>query len=223
MINFDKKMKNKIFFVIFVLFTVQCGVRIDKSQEVRITQKPKRIDESYFSNLKIRYNLKDIDSIWDDLSALKPSYPMAWGIKQYAYDSCLFVKGCSMPRCFGLLVLKDTSFIFLQTLQDVQNFFAPIESVEEALSYAILVTGKYSRYNFLIPVHFRKYVYKIKSTYSIEKNDYFEVGLFDYAVCGCGPHNYFSVIVKIKKTGEIISKEYHKLYSDPLENGLCVD
>lgn len=63
-----------------------------------------------------------------------------------------------MPRFYGFIIQKDTNFILLETKQEVQEFFAPIESVEEALSYAILVTGDYPRYEFAIPIYFKKYV-----------------------------------------------------------------
>jgi hypothetical protein len=118
---------------------------------------------------------------------------------------------------------KRHKFLYSSNITRSSKFFAPIETKEEALSYAILITGNYPQYEFLVPFHYKKYVHKIKSTYSIEKDNYYEVGLFEYGVCGCGPHIHFSVIVKISKNGEIIETEHKKLYSNPLENGLCID
>ena len=215
-------MKN-ILFLLLVLMSSCLSVRITHHNEVKVTKDPPRIDTSEFNNLKGKFGLANISPVWQDLGALNPSLPIAFGEKYGYNEQGIFSKGCMFLSHYTLIVQTDTGFLQLQSLADVKNFYAPIESKEEALSYSILCTGYYPQYEFDIPPFYKKYKKTINTTYVVKTDSVYEVQLFYYEVCGCGPHYYFAVVLKVSENGDILDKEFIKLYKNPKEDGMCVD
>ncbi len=216
-------MKKNILFLLVIIMSSCLPVRITHRNEVKITKDPQRIDVSEFKNLKGKFQLDTISPAWNDLGSLSPSVPIAFGEK-YGYDGQgIFKKGCMFPSHYTLIVKTDTGYLQLKTFDDIKNFYAPIESKEEALSYSILCTGYYPQYNFDIPLFYRKYKTIINTTYVVKNDNVYEVQLFYYQLCGCGPHYHYAVVLRVSEKGDILSEDYIKLYKNPKEDKLCVD
>jgi hypothetical protein len=215
----------KIFGILLtIVFIAGCtNIRITRENEVHTLEKPVLIDSAHYSLLKDSFDFDYIMPANQLLGSLHPKFPLAYGITN-SYDiNSLYMEGCLNPTGYSLIVEDSSGFKIINDQNDLKAIFAPIETKEEALSYICAFTGQEPKYAFEIESGFRKFVRTINTTYSIEKEDGFEVNLFDYRECGCGPHTYFMVIYRIKRSGEIYVKETVQLYEDPLQDGLCVD
>jgi hypothetical protein len=78
-------------------------------------------------------------------------------------------------------------------------------------------------YDIKIPPHYVVFVSKIEATYVKQTSEGFRVHLFDYQLCGCGPHPYYAVDYLVTETGEIKEISREEIYKDPMKDGLCVD
>jgi len=215
-------MKKLFFFIIPILISCQ-DIDIIRTDEKRITEKPNQIDSNYFKFLKDTFHLDSI-SVTDKLTgSLKPKYSLAFGIKDFTRDSCLFYEGCMFPSGISLIIKDSTNFYLINNIETLKKTFAPIENEEEALSYAFISSGLKPAYDFKIKRRYRKFVDKINTTYSIKKDNGYEVNLFDYILCGCGPHSHYMVKIFVNTNGDIQEIDRIKLFEDPKEDFLCID
>jgi hypothetical protein len=216
-------MKIMIYTLIPFLFFSFYNIKINTDNETRVTSKPLHIDKLQYNFLKDTFKVNGFEPVNDLTGSLNPKYPMVLAFERYKYDNVLFYKGCISVNGYALIIKAEDGYHILRNRNDLKKFFAPIESKEEALSYAYISTGLFPAYKFEIGKSFRKFVSSVNTTYSIKKNGGYEVNLFDYKFCGCGPHPYFMVRYQISINGDIEKIETIKLYEDPLQDGLCVD
>lgn len=88
----------------------------------------------------------------DMYGGLEPDYPVA-KCSRLLYptedsgnvdESCLYyTAGFGWEKCHSIVVYQDESLRLVNSMEELQELFAPIESSDEALSYALL-TGPYS-------------------------------------------------------------------------------
>ncbi|MBP7737553.1 MAG: hypothetical protein KA369_16350 [Spirochaetes bacterium] len=200
-----------------------CGMRISHDNEVHVTAKPLQIDQAEYGAIRNTFNLYQVMPVNDLAGSLTPAYPMAMGKERIKRTDCLFYRGCTAPEGFTLIIKTGDGYRIARNQDDLKKFFAPIETREEALSYAFISTGLKPEYKFDLGKKPRTFVWKINSTYSIEKGNGYEVNLFDYRECGCGPHPYTMNIYRVGRNGDLIKIETVKYYEDPDQDGLCVD
>jgi len=206
-----------------VLLLSCCGIRISHDNEVRVTAKPLQIDQSEYSAILTTFKLHRVMPVNDLAGSLVPGYPMAMGRERIKRADCLFYAGCTAPDGFTLIIKTGGGYRIARNQDDLKKFFAPIETREEALSYAFISTGLKPEYTFDLGKNPRTFVWKINSTYSIEKDNGYEVNLFDYRECGCGPHPYSMNIYHVGRNGDLTKIKTVKYYEDPAQDGLCVD
>jgi hypothetical protein len=113
------------------------------------------------------------------------------------------------------MVYLDDTFQLIGSREKLRDLFAPIESADEALSYALLATGystKYEPEDYRLavpgdcdpgPKGYRYYVDTLEDTHVVEVEGGYQVHLFDSQVFGCGPHPVWSVIVQVNHDGTI--------------------
>ena len=205
------------------LFATCNQITITHYNEVHILEKPSQIDTSEYMRLTDSFNLTGIEIAGQQLGSLYPKYPIAVGKKSGFGSPSLYSFGCLNPTAYSLIVKVDSTFRLANTLNDLKEIYAPIETKEEALSYVLTYTGREAQYEFTLENNYRTFVNTINTTSVAKKNDAYEVNLFDYQLCGCGPHSYLMFIYTINKNGDIIEKDFKKLYENPIEDGLCVD
>lgn len=146
--------------------------------------------------------------------------PMAERLEREEY---LYDIGCPVPMYMHLLIQRDGEFKVLHDQAELRDAFAPIDSPEEALSFAMIATGYYPIYNMEAPRSYRYNVGELEDTH-VEKTDAgFVVHLFDYQFCGCGNHYTYSVAVTVAVDGTWTEGEHVKLYRDPKTDDLCQD
>lgn len=135
-------------------------------------------------------------------------------------------------RCYSLVIHKDGIFQLVSTKEELRALFAPIESADEALSYALLVTEYHARYD---PPAYHSgpcapgglvdnliLVEVIEDTHVVEIEDGYEVYLFGEEKFGCGSHPVWSVPVQVKHDGTITEGPRVKLYELYLID-CCID
>ena len=156
------------------------------------------------------------------MGGLTPKVPIVecmfrnWSIEGF------YAGGCLIPLFKKYIVLSNGEFLSLKNEEEFKKFFAPVETKEEALSFAVALTDSYPLYEINIPPHYVVFVPKIETTYVEEVEEGFKVHLFNYKLCGCGTHPHYAVDYLVTKTGEVKEIFKQKIYEDPLFTA-CVD
>lgn len=177
-------------------------------------------------NLEGRYSCAEITSPSEYLSGLSPKVPMVectfWK-ENWSSDEGIIHTGCLAPSFNKYIALTDDGFKLIRNKEEFKQFFAPVETPEEALGFAVALTYSYPMYDITVPKNFKVFVSKIKATYVEETIEGFKVHLFDYDFCGCGPHSHYVVDYLVTKAGEVKEISRQKIFENPEEEGLCVD
>jgi hypothetical protein len=162
------------------------------------------------------------------LGGLEPVYPLVkcqLGYDRYDPGSTQFIydEGCLDHRWVQYAVYRGGQYHTLQTFADFQAAFAPVETPSEALSYALAVTGLQARFNLETPPDYKYEVEQIEETRVEETEQGYRVFLFSYSTCGCGPHFFRQVVVKVTSGGQIEQSEPLNLFRDPGLDEVCGD
>lgn len=150
------------------------------------------------------------------------SFPVVECIAGDTYDQEMFLdesfsfEGCLFGYYHTYILFRDGKYEAINSRQAFQQAFAPIESEEEALSYAIL----YMDYNVgyvggYFSDNLRYHTRVIEEPYVKTTEEGFLVHLFTppKPLCGCGQHTVYSVDLIVKPNGQIIARNYKPLYS----------
>ena len=170
-----------------------------------------------------------ISSPGDYLGGLDPNYPIAlcWasGPQALAAEGVEYIyrDGCLMPQLARYVIERDGQFELLETQQNLKQAYAPIISETEALSYAIASTGLSAYFGFEAPRGFRYFVDKLEDSHVVATSQGYLVYLYDYQLCGCGPHTTSYVELEVLASGEIKETGRIPVFEDPEQDGLCVD
>jgi hypothetical protein len=135
----------------------------------------------------------------------------------------LFNHGCLMPVYVRYAIYREGQFGLVEDQQAMQATFAPIESPEEALSYTLASTRLEAHYDLQRQPNYRYFVDQLEDTQVTESDGGYEMNLYYYQVCGCGPHTTSRVDVQVNREGEIAQAEPVPAFENPDEDSLCVD
>ena len=168
------------------------------------------------------------------LGGLEPSYPLALCL--YApfqhqdtaqgdpfSEPHLYNDGCMMPALVRYVIYKDGNFEVLSTLDNLRAVYAPLESPDEALSYSLAATGLSAYYDQQCQLGYRYFVDQLEDTHVRQVGGNYQINLYDYQVCGCGPHTTSIITVQVSPEGNIQTLSEQPAYEDPAEDGLCID
>ena len=165
----------------------------------------------------------------DVLGGLQPAYPIRACLvlrdasQRLAEGEFVYRDGCLMGEYIRYVILADGQFRLLKSLADLQQAYAPIETEAEALSYALAASGLGVRYGITAQRDLRYFVDQLEDTYVETLPQGYQVHLFDYKLCGCGPHPTYAVEVLVTSDGQVQELSREKIYEDPAEDKLCVD
>lgn len=135
----------------------------------------------------------------------------------------LYNHGCLMPVYVRYVIYREGQFELVQDQAGMQAAFAPVESPEEALSYALVSTRLAAYYDLQREPGYRYFVDHLEDTRVAETGDGYGMNLYYYQVCGCGPHTTSIVNVQVSREGELFQAESIPAFENPEEDGLCVD
>lgn len=163
----------------------------------------------------------------DLLGGLTPPIPLAVGSTVLYKDEgeipAVYTNRCMRNQFIRYLARIDDQTILIDSIEKMAEVFAPIDSAEEAFSYAIAATGYSALFDLETIKKPALYVDQIEESFVEEGKGDYVVHLFKNYLCGCGPHITQSVAVTVREDGTIQIAEPVDAFSDPQYDGLCVD
>ena len=190
-------------------------------------------DKQYLHNWNCEGNLQlmalDCESISPDdlLAGLTPAYPVmrCSHVGREPLNKWRFYNtGCMKDFYSSYVLFKGSEFQLITEVSDLHSTFAPIESADEALGYAIVATNlvaiyrkeddhKLRGYNF--------YVDKYEDTHVDETSEGYVVHLFSIPtpLCGCQIHTTYLVDILVTKDGRVQQLNATEAYSEDS----CID
>lgn len=170
------------------------------------------------------------------LGGLQPKHPMAicaiesnpdqWSDELRAEiesDQFVYYTGGLFGYYVRYVIQQDGEFVVLKTEEAMREAFAPIETPEEALSYALAVRNFSANYGLQYDPAYEYEVDSIEDTHVSAGTSSFIVHLFYDQVFGCGPHWTSAVDVRVSRDGEVEQAASQPLYRDPNMDEVCVD
>ncbi len=158
---------------------------------------------------------------------LYPKLPMAQaGNMSFDYDTVIpavYTEGCMGTYYVRYLVEVDGEMRLIDSAAGVQQLYAPIENEDEALSYAVAVTGLTPLNDLNLHPLYKRYSRPLVESHSTFNGEQFTINLYDTYLCGCGPHIVSSVIVTVQQDGSFSLSDPVAAFSDPKTNGMCID
>jgi hypothetical protein len=145
------------------------------------------------------------------LGGLSPSYPIAqcsWRLETGSEG--LYSDYCGPGYSSGLAVLQDGRYQLVKSASDLRDLYAPIESEDEALSFAILATGlRPAWYESLSPEGKNDYpglvflTEQLEDTHVTKGEDGYTVRLYHTEGCGCSSHPTSAADILVTVDGHI--------------------
>jgi len=163
----------------------------------------------------------------ESLGGLDPALPIAmlWTFSSEPDPSipAIFSGSCAFSHYYTYLVYRDGKIENLASREEFQKVFAPIESKNEALGYAVALTGYMAVYDLesikgieiRTPMLHETYVRKVKGGYVVH--------LFDFFLCHCGPFYINSVDVTVYRDGTLDIADPVEAYRNPADDMSCID
>lgn len=172
------------------------------------------------------------------LAALNPSYPIAMCLiepdrnihssgqtetQMLAEGEYFYIMGGISLVFVRYVIWHDGKFQLIKVKDEFRRLYAPIESGDEALSYALAMTNLSAYYGLERKPTYVYFTDTVEDTYVKKLADGYLIHLYDYIQFGCAPHITSAVDIKVSIQGKVeqISKE--PMYKDPTEDGLCID
>jgi len=157
----------------------------------------------------------------DWLGGFTPSYPMVRCLgRSEPPDKASFRQiGCLRTEYMSYAVLKDSQFHLVIKESELRALFAPVESANEALSYALVVTDLAAYYGIELDSLNRYLVDEIEDTHVDEVEDGYLVHLYSRPECGCKVHTIYAMDFLVTRDGSVETAKSQPVY----EFQICVD
>jgi hypothetical protein len=163
----------------------------------------------------------------DELGGLRPQLPIAvcsFGERpgvvsaDYVYgDGGFFV---TLSR---YVVASAGSLVLLRNAEEFREFFAPVETPDEALSFAVALTNRAPFHGFKPPREYRYFTDRLCETYvEIRGSDFIVHNLVQHVDFGC-EHPTYLIDYRVARDGSVSEVDRKKVFENPKEDRLCVD
>jgi hypothetical protein len=131
--------------------------------------------------------------------------------------------GGLMPVYVRYVIIQDGQFQLIKSEEQFRDVFAPVESENEALSYALALRNMSAYYDIELHPEYEYFVDQLEETNVETLSDGYLVHLYQYQFFGCGPHITYAIDLRITDQGMIEEMNRQAVYKDPSEDTLCVD
>jgi hypothetical protein len=223
--------------MIFLIVLIGChnrDIKVNNYPVTHITNKPLVINESDTSEMpdsiqkliRFRKNKNDYDfnayKPGLEYGGFFPKYPMLLLISSGISLKTLKYGEGMMPMCYEIMIKNGNKYVIISDKNDLKNIFAPIDNVEEAISFVCALTHSEPLYKFDFSKknkYFKKQLFK---TYVTQIGTDYVVHLFHFDYFGCPPHEMFEITYLVHKNGDIKELSKEKIFEDT-ENRMCVD
>lgn len=232
-----------LIFVLVLMLLAACDLLREKFSSRIIEHDPLSLsfDNSFFENKGcfqsiscLPESLLSLDPPIDYLMRLGPSFggldpqlPMISAITNSAdgmeESNFLYSGHCLESHYIRYIVYAGNEYHLVSSSEELAALFAPIESPEEALSFAIAATG-YSPVNDLEKIKKLKLEQDtVEETFVQPVENGYLVHLFNTFMCGCGPHVVPSVDVTVHFDGTLEIADPVPAYQDRETEKICFD
>lgn len=117
------------------------------------------------------------------------------------------------PRYRSYAVSQDGQFRLLIKRSEFKSIFAPVESTDEAISYAMAMTGLQARFDIDPNADIDYLVDVIEETHAVETPDGYLVYLFDWShAMGCASHPFYAVKILVTREGDVREVDRQEIY-----------
>ncbi len=166
------------------------------------------------------------------LGGLLPNYPIAgcileidenMNVVDVPDNECFYIDGGFITICTRYIIYKDGKYQLVKTMDEFRTLYAPVDSPDEVLSFALAVGDYFAGYG---QTRRGDYVYSVKEmedTFVETTTDGYLVHVFSTPAFGCGPFETNAVQIKVTYDGNVEEVSRHPVYRDPSEDNMCVD
>jgi hypothetical protein len=191
-------------------------------------------DTSQHNRFLVEFGCNQISQPSNYLGGLSPAYPIALcEVHPYAEESVnvdlvqgedyFYNYGGLFPVYIRYLIVRDGEFQLIRNLDELQDVYAPIETPEEALSYALAATNLSAYYGIERNPDYTYEVDTLEDTHVETTDSGYVLHLYDYQDFGCGPFWTSTVDVQVTTDGTLTILDQEHVYRDPDNDNLCVD
>jgi len=163
----------------------------------------------------------------DLLGGLSPALPLAVGSTVLYQDEgeipAVYSNRCMRNQFIRYLARIDDQTILIDSIEAMAKIFSPIDTADEAFSYAIATTGYTALFDLETIKKPTLYAETLEESFVEEVDGGYIVHLFNNYLCGCGPHITQSVAITVREDGTIQIAQPVDAFSDPQYDDLCVD
>jgi hypothetical protein len=168
----------------------------------------------------------------DLLGGFTPAYPIARCEHTVLQESGILLPPdeclVSTVRIYGancarLVIFKNERNLIIKNIDALRGLFAPVNSPEEALSFAIAATVNEALYGQQRKENYVYEVKKLEDTYVESLQDEYLVHLFYTPTFGCGPLMTHAVTVRVTRDGHVEEAGRYPVYRDPSLDEVCSD
>lgn len=107
-------------------------------------------------------------------------------------------------RYRSFVIFQDGAFRLIIKKSEFKEIFAPVESADEALSYAMAISSLGARFDIDPNANVEYLVKEIEETHVSETPDGYLVRLFDWShKMGCDTHTFYAVDVLVTREGDV--------------------
>jgi hypothetical protein len=162
------------------------------------------------------------------LGGLTPNYSIArcsfrLEDDDFPRDDCIFYDGVASYNCIQYIIYKDGEYIHIKTMKEFRSYFAPVDSPEEALGFA-LATGNYSaKYGHNQWKNYFYYTEKLEDSYVQSSEEGYLVHLFELRLVNCERLITDAVDLKVTADGLVELHRRYPVYRNLADDGICVE
>jgi hypothetical protein len=136
-------------------------------------------------------------------------------LNESEWDNAIKYLGCMVRRPIRYVVLKHNAFQLIKNKDEFKQFFGPVETKKEALSFAVALTDSYPLHSPFL------FLRGTRPTYVKETPEGFKVHLFEYQGCGC-EHPYRAIDYLVTREGDI-NQVSEKIIFESKLSSFCAD
>lgn len=169
----------------------------------------------------------EIENVSRELHALTPALPIVQCLYLSQDDSAqeddlgIAHVGCMMPIYRRFIVGQGAESKIISNAEQFRLTFAPVESKEEALAFAVALTNSFAIYDTTVPEGYFATASQITPTYAEDTKDGYAVHLFEIQTCGCGSHPYYAVDYLVTAEGNVTEMHREEVFNS--NHSICVD
>jgi hypothetical protein len=136
---------------------------------------------------------------------LDPAFPVVAECWHHDQDhEHLYLAGCLVRESVGFVFDINGEYVLVDTTEKMRELFAPIDSTDEAISYAQMLTGLWVVSEFQFDYDITTFYQEvIEESHATETDEGYVVHLYHKQICGCETFITSQVEITVSRDGYI--------------------